>query len=100
MTKYRVVWDIHAKKSLSEIYKYISKDSPAAAVKVRNELLKLAASLQKMPMRFSTEPYSGNRGTEYRSVTKWSYKIIYTITAAEVTILRLVHTSRESSGLE
>ena len=54
--------------------------------------MKLTASLKQMPERFSKEPYLENKGKDYRSVTKWSYKIIYRITENEVRILEIVHT--------
>lgn len=100
MKQYRVIWDTRAKESLKAITLYIKEESPTAAVKVRTELLKLTASLKKMPERFSSEPYLEQKGNEYRSVTKWSYKIIYRIAESEVRILEIVHTSRNTTVIE
>jgi plasmid stabilization system protein ParE len=100
MTIYRVVWDNKAKESLKAIILYIKEESPPAAKKVRTELFKLTASLKKMPERFSTEPYLELRGNEYRSVSKWSYKIIYSVRNKEVRILEIIHTSRNTSVIE
>jgi plasmid stabilization system protein ParE len=100
MKSYSVVWDTVAKESLVEIVKYIKKDSPSAAKKVREELLKLTASLKSMPERFSVESYLAHKGNEFRSVTKWSYKIIYRIKEHEVRILEIIHTSRNTSVIE
>jgi plasmid stabilization system protein ParE len=58
---YRVLWDNEAKASLKAIVAYIRKDSPAAAQKVKQALLRLAASLKQLPDRFSTEPYLEGR---------------------------------------
>lgn len=100
MKLYRVIWDSRAKESLKDITLYIKAESPTAARKVRIELLKLTASLKKMPDRFSTEPYLEHKENEYRSVTKWSYKIIYRVCEKEVRILEIVHTSRNTTVIE
>lgn len=97
MKSYRVVWDNEAIKSLREISDYIKKDSPTAARRVRKTLLKLGEGLQRMPERFSVEQYFDKTGIEYRSVSKWSYKIIYRVLDDKVKILRVVHTSRDLS---
>ncbi|HYF67527.1 MAG TPA: type II toxin-antitoxin system RelE/ParE family toxin [Ohtaekwangia sp.] len=100
MKLYRVIWDTRAKESLKGIVLYIKDESPTAAKKVRSELLKLTASLKKMPERFSTEPYLKHKGNEYRSIAKWSYKIIYRVNENEVRILEIVHTSRNTPVIE
>jgi len=53
-----------------------------------------------MPERFSSESYLAHKGNEYRSVTKWSYKIIYRIREKEVRILEIIHTSRNTTAIE
>lgn len=100
MKSYRVIWDNSAKESLKLIVQYIRKESPSAAKKVRAELLKLTASLKKLPERFSVEPYLEHKGKQYRSVTKWSYKIIYRIGEKEVRVLEILHTSRDTTEME
>jgi plasmid stabilization system protein ParE len=96
MKSYRVIWDDDAKRSLREIFDYIKRGSPTAAKHVRKTLLKIVEGLQQMPERFSVEPSFNRNGFEYRSVSKWSYKIIYRIENEQVRILRVVHTSREA----
>jgi plasmid stabilization system protein ParE len=62
---YRVLWDNEAKASLKAIVAYIRQDSPEAAQKVKQALLRLAASLKQLPDRFSTEPYlEGRAGSQ------------------------------------
>ena len=53
-----------------------------------------------MPERFSVEPYLAHKGNEFRSVTKWSYKIVYRIKEHEVRILEIIHTGRNTSAIE
>ncbi len=100
MKLYRVIWDSKAKEALKAITLFIKEESPTAAKKVRRELLKLTASLKHMPERFSTEPYLEHKGNDYRSISKWSYKIIYRVNENEVRILEIVHTSRNTTIIE
>ncbi|QEK51915.1 type II toxin-antitoxin system RelE/ParE family toxin [Pedobacter aquae] len=97
---YQVVWDIKAKESLRAIYLYIKEASPSAAIMVRKEILNLTASLQKMPERFSTETYLKGSNKEFRSVSLWSYKIIYRIHEQKVRILDIIHTKRNTALIE
>ena len=100
MKTYLVIWDLEARNSLKEIYLYIQKESPSAAKKVRNEILKITKKLHKMPERFVSERYLTHKGKEYHSFTKWSYKIIYRISEREIRILAIVHTSRNTNLIE
>lgn len=100
MKLYRVIWDKRANESLKAIISYIKEESPTAAKKVRTELLKLTASLDKKPERFSKEPYLEHKGNEYRSIAKWSFKIIYRVSENEVRILEIFHTSRSTAVIE
>ncbi len=54
-----------------------------------------------MPYRFSAEVYLEQKGKEYRSVTQWSYKIIYRINepAKEVRIVEIIHTGRDTTAI-
>lgn len=97
---YTVIWDIEAKNELKEIYQYIYKESPAAAKKVKNEIVTSTKKLQKMPERFASERYLTHKGKEYHSFTRWSYKIIYRIVDKEIRILTIVHTSRNTDIIE
>lgn len=97
---YQVLWDNEAKASLKAIISYISQDSPAAAKKVKQALLRLAASLEKMPNRFSPEFYLAEKPGNYRSVSKWHYKIIYRVKGQQVHILDIFHTSKDPLEIE
>jgi len=99
-TRYKIVWDIQAKESLKAIYLYIKEASPNAAQKVKKEILSLTASLSDMPERFSTEYYLQGSNKEFRSVSLWSYKIIYRVHEQEVRILDIIHTKRNTDVIE
>jgi plasmid stabilization system protein ParE len=100
MKNYQVVWDNRAKESLRAILHYIQEESPSAGRKVRVGILKLTASLKKMPERFSVEFYLQHKGKDYRSVIKWSYKIIYSVSEDQVRIVEIIHTSRNTTAIE
>lgn len=100
MKKYEVIWDTEAKASLKSIVEYIREDSPSAAQKIKGTLLRIAASLKDKPNRFSKEPFLEDREGNYRSVSKWYYKIIYKVTESEVHILDVFHTRKHPSEIE
>lgn len=87
-------WDRLAKDNLDNIYASIAKDSITAARKVKKELIKLAHSLNNFPEKFSVEEYLAPEEENFRSVTKWSYKIIYEVTKEYIIILDVFHTSQ------
>jgi plasmid stabilization system protein ParE len=97
---YKIIVSHKAAASLKEIIVYIAKDSPSAAEYVRISLLKLIKSLKTFPDRFPQEPLLSHKKTDYRSVCKWHYKIIYRYTANEVIILDIIHTSRNPKVLK
>jgi len=89
-----VRWDNEAVESLKDIYEYIKVDSPSAAHNVRKTLLSLAKGLGDFPEKYSREPYLEDEENNYRSVSKWSYKLIYEVTAKEVIVVMVFHTSQ------
>jgi len=89
-----------AKKNLDDIYNYISKDSLSAARKVKKELVSLAHSLNDFPEKFSVEEFLIGESENYRSVSKWSYKIIYEVTEECIIIVDLFHTSQHPSKIK
>lgn len=92
-------WDRLAKKHLDSIYDYIAKDSVTAAKMVKKELINLAHSLNDFPEKFSSEEYLTDEPENYRSVSKWSYKIIYEITDDCIIIADIFHTNRHPSKI-
>ena len=87
-------WDRLAKQHLDAIYEYIAEDSVPAARRVKKELIKLAHSLSDFPEKYSIEEYLANEPENYRSVSKWSYKIIYEVTDECIIIADIFHTSQ------
>jgi plasmid stabilization system protein ParE len=100
MKRLPIRWDKLAKRNLDDIYNYIAKDSLLAAKKVKKELIKLAHSLNDFPEKFSIEEFLTDEPENYRSVSKWSYKIIYEITEDCIIIVDLFHTSQHPSKIK
>ncbi|MCK9269165.1 MAG: type II toxin-antitoxin system RelE/ParE family toxin [Bacteroidales bacterium] len=92
-------WDGLAKKHLDSIFEFIAKDSTTAARKVKKELIKLAHSLDDFPKKYSIEEFLTDESKNYRSVSKWNYKIIYEITDDCLIIVDVFQTSQHPSKM-
>jgi plasmid stabilization system protein ParE len=86
-----------AKESLDDIYKYISQDSEQNARKVKKALIKLAGSLNDFAEKYAREEFLEEEPENYRSISKWSYKIIYEVTDKAIIIADIFHTSQHPS---
>lgn len=97
--KIPIRWDRLAKESLDDIYNYISQDSLQNARKVKKELIKLAGSLNDFPDKYSIEEFLKEEPENYRSISKWSYKIIYEVTDKAIIIADIFQTSQHPSKI-
>jgi plasmid stabilization system protein ParE len=88
-----------AKESLDNIYEYILQDSLLNARKVKKELIKLVGSLNDFPKKYSKEEFLLELSENFRSVSKWSYKVIYEITNESIIIVDIFHTSQRPSKI-
>ena len=97
--RFKVVWDKDAVSDLEDICQFIEKDSPAAAKKVKQTLIKLAGTLKYFPERHSFEPSLRDEGN-YHFISRWHFKIIYKVAEKEVIIIAIFHTSRDVKNLK
>jgi len=97
--KLPIRWDRLAKENLDAIFDYIAEDSVPAARMVKKELVKLTHSLNNFPEKFSFEEYLVNEPENFRSVSKWSYKIIYEVTDECIIIADIFHMSQHPSKM-
>ena len=97
--KLPIRWDTQAKENLDRIYNYIAKDSITAARYVKKNLVELAHSLNDFPEKYSKEEYLAKEPENYRSVSKWSYKIIYEVTDKYLIIVDIFHTSQHPAKI-
>jgi plasmid stabilization system protein ParE len=89
-----------AKENLDCICDFIAKDSLDAARYVKKELVKLAHSLSGFPEKYSKEEYLADEPENYRSISKWNYKIIYEVTNDCLIIVDVFHTSQNPSKIK
>lgn len=97
--KLPVHWDPMAKKSLDDIYEYIAEDSVDAARYVKKSLAELAKSLGHFPEKYSREEYLADEPRNYRSVSKWRYKIIYEVKDKYLLIADIFNTDQHPSKI-
>ena len=95
-----VHWSDDALTDLAEQVAYIASDNPSAAHRVADALDKTALALGDMPIGRPGRV----TGTYEKSVTGLPYVVVYAITqtggAEEITIVRVIHTSRDWSAEE
>lgn len=90
-----VSWDKSAYASLNAIFEYIKQDSPSNASKVRNGILKITRSLSDHPEKYPPDKFKRNNRGSYRAFEKYSYRVAYKFTVAEIKILRIRHVKQE-----
>jgi len=93
-------WDKRAKENLDSIYDFIAEDSITSARYVKKKLVNLARSLNDFPEKYSKEEFLQDEPENYRSVSKWSYKIIFEITDECLIIADIFHTSQHPSKIK
>ena len=92
--------EIRASEDLDAIFKFISEKSPQNAVHVVNNLIDLADSLGEFPEKFvSLESISKNTNRNYRTVSKWSFKIVFEVTDNAVWIMQIFNNSKHPDKL-
>jgi len=97
--KLPIRWDRTAKESLDQIYEYIFQDSHQNARKVKKELIKLVGSLNDFPEKYSREEFLEEVPGNFRSVSKWNYKVIYEVTEDSIIIVDIFQTRQHPSQI-
>jgi toxin ParE1/3/4 len=87
-----VDWSPEARSDLEAIEAYIAERNPVAADTIVAEILEAGASLHSFSRRGRP---SHRRGARELVVTGRPYLIVYRIRGEAVTILRVMHTSRD-----
>lgn len=86
-------WSPKAQVQLQKAFKYIQKDSPQNAEKVRTEIIALSENLVKHPERFPLDKYRTNNDGTFRAFEIHSYRISYRVMPDYLLIVRMRHTS-------
>ena len=91
----RIVWTGPALADLRHIRDYVSRDDPAAAVRLADRLRKRVLALQVHPRMGRVVPELSTRGL--REVIVAPYRIVYEVWEREVVVLRVWHGRRDLS---
>ncbi len=100
MTKLKIKWSLHAKRSLDLISATIEMDSPSNAKFVKRTLILLVGSLIDFPLKFPIDPFIPQSKGIFRFVSKWNYKIVYEITLNGIIVIDIFHTAQNPGKLE
>jgi plasmid stabilization system protein ParE len=100
MKKERIIISFKARKSLRDFHNYLANEvSKETADYVVKGILHRCRQLKDFS-GFSKEPYLEEFPGNYRSVTQWNFKIIYSVEKDEIRVLNIIHTSRDPKNFK
>lgn len=95
MKKERIIISFKARKSLRDFHNYLVREvSKETAEYIVKGILHRCRQLKDFS-GFSKEPNLEELPGDYRSVTQWNFKIIYSVEKDEIRVLNIIHTSRD-----
>jgi addiction module RelE/StbE family toxin len=88
----KVYWTARAEARLEAIYNYISRDNPAAALRVVQQVLRRSEQI-------ATHPESGRCVPDYeredvRELIENQYRIVYRIMPGRIDVLTVMHAAK------
>lgn len=87
-----VVWTDKAENQLQQAFKYIQKNSPQNAHKVRGDIITVAEELPRNPGKFPPDKYKKDNDGSYRAFELHRYRISYRVMPDYIRIIRIRHT--------
>ena len=84
-------WRETAREDLLAIVDYISDDSPAAALRLADEIQKKVVKLRERPRLYRAGRVAGTR----EMVNRPNYLVVYAESPRAVTILRVLHAAQQ-----
>lgn len=91
----RVIWPQKVRTQLRELYKYIKRDSPMNAEKVRKDILASTRELSKDFKLHQPDKYKEDNDGSYRAYEIHRCRIAYHVGEGDITIVRVRHVSME-----
>lgn len=100
--KFRVRISETAESDLVEAWRFISEESPEAAMNFVLQLEKQVSTLENFPARCPLISENDLMGTQYRHLIHGDYRIIFRIEAKVVYVVRIFHAARllDAAALE
>ena len=86
----RVVWTLSAEQDRSDIFEFIARDNPLAAIDIDELFSAAVVRLVEHPLIGRAGKIPGTR----ELILHQSYRLIYEVQAGTIWILALVHTAR------
>ncbi|MBX3567345.1 MAG: type II toxin-antitoxin system RelE/ParE family toxin [Rhizobiaceae bacterium] len=87
----KLAWTISARRDLAGIVTYVWSHSPSAAMRIRERVERTASYLRSQPYMGRIGELSDTR----EAFVPPSYRIVYQVSGGTVSILRVLHTSRQ-----
>lgn len=95
MNKRKITWDKQALNYFRESIRYIRKDSPQNADKVKKEVLEKIAELSRRPEINNPDKYKLNNSGNYRAFELHRFRVGYLVKEDEIIIARVRNTNQE-----
>ena len=95
MSKRKIIWDKQALHYFRDAIRYIRKDSPKNADKVKKEVLQKITELSKRPEIHYPDKYKINNKGDYRAFELHRFRVGYLVKEGEIIIARIRNTNQE-----
>lgn len=92
-----VRWSEHARNQVAEIFDYIARDRPNAAMRILESFLERTELLADFPEQGSEWPGAGR--PDLRSIVHENHRIVYRVSPDEVAVLSVRHTRQEEESI-
>jgi plasmid stabilization system protein ParE len=91
----KILWDYEAANNFKAAISHIRTDSPQNANKVKKDILAKIKSLKDQPEKCPPDKLKYDNDGSYRYFVLHRYRISYAITANEIIITRVRHSSMD-----
>ena len=90
--QFRIKWNRRALRQFDDAISYIEKESPAAAEKVKLDILMEIDTLVKHPRKYNPDKYKIKNDSSFRAFELHHYRISYRHIGSDIRIIRVRHT--------